>query len=191
MQLSREAGREKTAKLFRYCAEKIKESEGETSPVYFVLICFAESLEKGPDSSDSLYKGMDKWLLSGPWQKYGRADLYYPFLPESGAGFSEFKSIKIRQHGSRVFPFGFIPERRGVVYAAASFSADIPVRIWIISNAEYRLFVNSVEVMSSDRAGTESISGVTFKGSRGYTLLIKMADNRSGSDPFFRVIITD
>lgn len=191
LELSRDAGRVKTAKLFRECAARIKHKGAENNPVYFVLINSAEHLENGPDCSDSLYKGIDTWLLCGPWQKFGRPDLYYPFPPESGAGFSGFKSIKSRQHGSRIYPFGFISERRGIVYAAASFSTDVPVRIWIISNTGYRLFVNRVEVMRSGIRGDESLSGITVNGSRDYTLLLKIADNRNSGDPFFRVIITD
>ena len=187
MELSREAGREKTAKLFRKCADYIKERNDRTNPLIFILNHSAELLD---DDSDTDYEGIDKWLVSGPWQKFGRADLYYPFIPEAGRSFSEFKSIKVEQ-GSRIYPFGFIPERRGIVYASASFSADVPVRIWIESNAEYRLFINSAEVLSSGIEGTESLSGVTVEGSREYSLLLKISDNRKGEDPFFRVIVTD
>jgi hypothetical protein len=188
--LSIDAGRDKTAQLFRKCAQQIKEINGEMSPGYFVLITFAEYLEYDYGNGDSNYKGIDKWLVSGPWQKFGRPDLYYPFLPETGRVFSEFKSTRSEQE-RRIYPFGLIPERRGVVYAAASFSVDIPVRIWVLSNSSFRLFVNGVEVMSSGIAGRESLSGVSVKGSRGYTLLLKIADNRSGDDPFFSIIITD
>jgi len=191
MELSRDSGREKTAKLFRACAELIKERDGEMNPVYFILINSAESLENGHDDRNSMYKGIDKWLICGPWQKFGRADLYYPFFPESGGGFSEFKPVQSRKHGSRIYPFGLISERRGIVYAAASFSADIPVRIWIVSNAEYRLFINRTELVSSSVPGLESLSGVTVKGSRDYTILLKIADNLDHNDPFFRIIITD
>ncbi|GEM_PF-4100356 len=190
MELSREGGRGKTAKLFRVCAGEIKEREGDVSPVYFVLINYAGYLENDADSRDSLYKGIDKWLICGPWHKFGKADMYYPFLPETGAGFSEFKSIKVQQ-GSRVYPFGFIPERRGVLYAAASFSVDMPVRIWVITNGSFRLFVNRAEVMSSGIPGEESLSGVTIEGIRDYTLLLKIAENQHGEDTFYRVIITD
>jgi len=191
MEISTEAGREKTAKLFRRCAGQIKDNGEETSPAFFLLINYAEKLERGHNDRESLYKGIDKWLICGPWQKFGRADIYYPFSPESDADFSEFKSIMSREYGSRIYPFGLIPERRGIVYAAASFSVDIPVRIWILSNAEYRFFVNRVEVTSSDISGTESLTGVNLKGCRDYTILLKIADNYCGNDPFFRIIITD
>jgi hypothetical protein len=190
MELSREAGRDKTAKLFRKCADYIREGGDAGSPLIFLLINSAESLENDRGNSDPLYKGIDKWLICGPWQKFGKADMYYPFLPESGAGFSEFKSIKVKQ-GRRVYPFGFIPERRGILYAAASFSVDEPVRIWVATNGAFRLFINKGEVMSSGIPGVESLTGVTVKGIKDYTLLLKIADNQEGEDTFYRVIITD
>lgn len=191
LELSRDAGRAKTSGLFRKCAAKLADGNGGGSPEYFVLSYYAEYLERDPGSSDPLYKGVDKWLLSGPWQRYGRPDLYSPFQPEVNTGFSVFKAVRAPGEGRRIYPFGFLPERRGIVYAAASFSADVPVRIWIVSNGSYRLFVNGAEVAGPGTPGAESLTGIMVKGAREYTLLVKTADNRDGEDTYFRVILTD
>lgn len=189
--LSRDTGRIKTAELFRRCAAKIASGEEKTDPAYFILNYYSEYLTADRKDKDPFYKGVDKWLISGPWQRYGKPDLYSIFPPEEKHVFNDFKAARSITPGGRIYPFGFISERRGVVYSSVSFSADIPLRVWIISNAEFRLFVNGVETINSGRAEEESLSGVSIKGAKGYTLLIKIADNGEGDDPFFRVILTD
>lgn len=191
IRLSHHAGRMKTAVLFRECAGKIHEAEGGRSPEHFALNFYADFLERDPGSADKTYKGVEKWLLSGPWHRYGKPDLYAPFQPELKTSADGFRGVRVQDDGMRIYPFGFLPERRGIVYASASFSADIPVRIWVDSNAQYRLFINGVEVAGSEVESSGSLECVSVKGARGYTLLLKISGNTAGDDPYFRVILTD
>ncbi len=145
------------------------------------------SLHNNPDSE---IIGIEKWLLSEPLKIYGKPDLYYRFSPEERNDFSDFKLVRVSAGSYRVYPFDFMHGSGGIVYAAASIVENNPFRIWIISNSAYRLFINGVEALSSLTPQGETLSGISVKGVKGYTLLLKIADNRR-EDPYFRVIISD
>ncbi|HPJ33307.1 MAG TPA: hypothetical protein PK358_00630 [Spirochaetota bacterium] len=190
-ELSRDAGRAGVVKLFRTCARKLADKGREKTPYYFLFTLYSEFIDKGFHEPDSDFKGISKWLVSGPWQRYGRCDIDYPFIPEEKRGFGEFKAVRSAGGNGNLFPFGYLPERRGIAYAGTSFSAKGPVRIWVISNSKYRLFINGVKTLSSPYPFKGSVAGVSVRGAKNYTLLLKTADNETGDDPFSRVIVTD
>ncbi len=190
-ELSTELGRETTADLFRRCAEKISAVEGTKPAQEFVLNYYAGLLVNGPVAADKEYAGFSKWRVSGPWHKYGAPDLYMPFTPETAGNFDDFRVVKTGEAGGVFFAFGNIPERIGTAYAAASFTSADPVRVWVASNSRYRLFINGVEAAGPGSSGEFSLSGVEAHGARGYTILVKISDNREGDDPWFRVVLTD
>ena len=135
-----------------------------------------------------------KWLLSGPYKKYGPADIDYPFMPEiiKNLNDSDIKKKEVTiQNAKGNLEFGkyFYPGA-GVVYAAATIPCAGSVKIRIYSDSQYTLFINGKETIRNQKDGIfRSCRILKVQDSVKMNLLFKMYLENCRSS--LRVLITD
>lgn len=134
-----------------------------------------------------------RWVLMGPYARYGPGDLHHPFLPELAVS---LKSPGLKARAVRIdAPDGtlrcekFLYPASGVAYAAASFRARAAVRIRIYSGTQYALFINGKQVLANCEGDVmRRCRVVRVWGTDEVTVLLKLYKKRSWDA---RVIVTD
>ncbi len=133
------------------------------------------------------------WSVSGPYYRFGAADLAHAFLPEiappeAGNGVRWKKITADEKTGEVDFRRLLYPER-GVAYAVTTLSPGAPVRLRMYSPCEYRLFINGRPAVENVDAGIRrSVRVIEAKAEEPVTILVKLyADD----DWRFRLIVTD
>lgn len=142
--------------------------------------------------SGKLYP-LRRWLLLGPYKRYGNSDLDYAFMPEitTRLDFSGLKKKRINVKNPR----GFVDMKRrlypeeGIAYAVTTIDHPKPIKIRLYSNSAYKLFINGRQVVTN-------VKGKTFRnyriirvwGAPSKTIMIKLLKSDSWA---FRVLVTD
>ena len=133
-----------------------------------------------------------RWVIAGPYNKYGISDLDYPFMPEIASAFessAEKKSLLISEPDGTLDPGRYLYPARGISYAFTTIKASGPVKIRIYSGCSYRLFINGRETIKNVKSGTfRKCRVLRVWNSDEITIMIKSyMDDKSG----FRVLLTD
>jgi hypothetical protein len=133
------------------------------------------------------------WLVSGPYHRFGAADLEYPFmpaiaLPEAGNETRWKKIVADERSGEIDFRRLMYPER-GVAYASTTIKPGGPVRLRMYSPCAYRLFINGRETLANTNAGIRrSVRIVEARAKESITITVKVY---SDDEWRFRLIVTD
>ncbi len=138
-----------------------------------------------------ILKPVRKWMLYGPYRRYGTADMDYQFQPEvlsSGREVSPQKRITITASDGWLDPGKYIFPDHGIVYASVSFRIRIPVKLRIYSGSSYKVFINGRETARNVLQSRRNRRVLRVRACRGITVMVKM----SGS-PFekLRMLVTD
>ncbi|MCU0844805.1 MAG: hypothetical protein MUC76_07760 [Spirochaetes bacterium] len=133
------------------------------------------------------------WMVSGPYHKFGAADLEYAFLPEiasleKGNEARWKRVVADEKTGDIDFRRILYPER-GVAYATTTLSPGGPVRLRVYSPCAYRLLINGREAVANIDAGIRrSVRVIEAKAKENITIVVKLyADDEWR----FRLIVTD
>lgn len=127
---------------------------------------------------------IDKWMVAGPYKKYGRADIDYAFMPELAANLKESDIEYKTVSGIKLFT-----DEAGIVYAFASIKISSPVKIRIYSDGEYKLSVNGREIIRNLRNETFRKSRVIRIWNATDLSFMLKADNLLHGNP--KIILTD
>jgi len=134
-----------------------------------------------------------KWVILGPYKKYGPGDLYHPFPPEGavslkGPGLAGRNVIVDAPDG--ILKCGrYLHPATGIAYAATSFRISGEVKIRIYSGTDYALFINGRHVLTNGGGETSRRCRVVrILGTDEVTLMLKIRKARSWD---VRVIVTD
>jgi len=134
-----------------------------------------------------------KWIINGPYNRYGYSDLWHTFVPEISGSMESLvedgKKINAEKSRGLVRVDEIIAEDSGIIFASSSFSAAGNVKIRVYSDTEYILSINGNVVIENTKASvmrTCRIVQVNVK--NGITIMLKM---RNGHDRYFRVLVTD
>ena len=156
-------------------------------------LLYQTSKPEAPKLSEEFFP-VRRWLLSGPYKKYGPADIDYPFMPEIVTDLqnSDIKKKEITiQNAKGELDFGkYLYPGTGVVYAATTISCANSVKIRIYSDSQYTIFINGKETIRNHKNGIfRSCRIVKVKDSTKISLMVKMY--LKGCRSSLRVLVTD
>ncbi len=150
------------------------------------------SKQKSAEQITRMIRPVRVWRLSGPFNRYGKGDLDYPFSPEIIINAHELeetaKDIYIKNPSGYVTPSQYLYPYYGIVYASTSFNVSKPVIVRIDSEEKYSVFVNGKRVISNRGSSYRNVQLLKLSGTEEYTVMLKL---ESSSNSRFRVIITD
>jgi len=120
------------------------------------------------------------WHLSGTWNRYGEADMDYPFKPELSNDWKKLKVKRIPAGSNGFYPCSMVSGGSGIIYARCTFSVNSGIRIAVLSDAGCRIFINGKDYgMCRGFSGRYS-AAFRLTGSQGYSVMLKfMADGNS------------
>ncbi|MBN2402420.1 MAG: hypothetical protein JXN64_08460 [Spirochaetes bacterium] len=156
-----------------------------------LLYCF--NIPEAKKQSEEIFP-VRRWLVFGPYSKYGPADIDYPFMPEiiTNIKNSDIKKKELylkNAKGELDFAKYLYPEN-GIAYAVTTIAGAQPVKIRIYSDSSYKLFLNGKEALRNQRNGIfRTCRIIKVWDASEITLMIKlyMKDQKK----YFRVIVTD
>ncbi len=134
-----------------------------------------------------------RWLLIGPYNRYGLSDLNYPFMPEITTGLVgtnlKKKKVYLDSPKGMMDLEKYLYPREGVAYALATITVDKPVRIRVYSEGSYKLFINGKEVIKNIKGGLfRRYRVLRVWNTEEITIMIKA---QTGEGWNFRVLLTD
>ena len=172
-------GRNNVYKLLDAALKQLEDAGAAGSASWLILA--GAVIEAGyPERLKASGIFLDKWLVSGTWNRYGPADIDYPFQPEESQDWKKIKVKKISTAVERFFPYSAASGDAGVLYARCSFSVNSGIRIAVLSDAECRLFINGKDYGRCREFSGMYSSAFRLTGSTGYTVMLKFAAD--GSD---------
>jgi hypothetical protein len=135
-----------------------------------------------------------KWMIFGPYFKYGPADIDFSFMPELITNLKN-SDIKRREiliqdsKGELDFNRYLYPEQ-GIAYAMTTVTLNQPVKIRVYSKSSYKLYLNGREAIKNLKSGIfRNCRIINVKDIGKITLMIKMSLNEKNN--CLRVLITD
>lgn len=193
MEIAPAAGKTKIILTFKEAAKKLKEEKGGSPLTLQLLRLSIDELEGNDDESIKSFSIIKKWNISGPWRRYGKPDIDYEFYPEKIFKIDNIeKGINFStDENGLLYPFKYKHEADETYYASCSFPVEAGIIIWIVSDAEYKLIVNGREISHNKTGGKKITKAFSLKGSRGYTIQVKMQCGSENDYPFIRGMITD
>ena len=167
-------GRNNVCKLLDAALKQLEDAGAAGSASWLVIA--AAVIEAGyPERLKDSGVFLDQWHVSGTWNRYGAADMDYPFQPEESQDWKKIRVKKISMASARFFPYSAASGGGGIIYARCSFTVNSSVRITVISDAECKIFINGKDYgRCRDFSGR---FGATFRltGSSGYSIMLKFA----------------
>ena len=132
---------------------------------------------------------LESWRLSGPYRKYGKADLAFRFAPEIAGWEQEKEPLRLAEQS----PGGYTDCRvmypqRGVIYASSSFTSDKPALLHILCENRYMLFINGKPVLENDGGQMKRYRIVSINKPGSFSVMIKMEDKLGWR---FKIFTTD
>ncbi|MBN2039999.1 MAG: hypothetical protein JW864_08165 [Spirochaetes bacterium] len=108
-------------------------------------------IEKASDNKNSI----KQWLVSGPYSKYGPADLDYSFLPEiiDLKEIPGLKKVTLKDSETALNLKKYNFPENGIAYAATAFKCKDTVLIKIYSESAYKIFINGNTVSKKPVTG--------------------------------------
>ncbi|HPI13205.1 MAG TPA: hypothetical protein PL135_01210 [Spirochaetota bacterium] len=136
---------------------------------------------------------ISKWMVSGPYHRYGAGDIDHPFLPEiappATGEVARWKRVSADPKQGEIDFARVLAPGRGVAYAATAIGPGRPVRLRIYSSCPYRLYLNGrLALANVERAARRSSRVVELKAEGAVALMIKLYRE---DDWKFRAIVTD
>jgi len=193
LELAPAVGRTKIVTAFKEAVKKLRdEGKGDDYKTQLLRLSIDE-LEGNYTESVKNFSILRKWNISGPWKKYGKPDIDYEFYPEKVFKIDNIEKGKnISTEGDGLlYPCKYKHGEYETYYATCSFTAEGGIILWIVSDADYKLIVNSREIPQNKVSGEKTITAFSLKGARAYTIQIKMQCGSKNVHPFIRGMITD
>lgn len=174
----------------------VKNQEKHAGSCLLQLNCELERIRyrvngaQGKEITD-LLKPVRKWIVFGPYRRYGFGDMNYAFKPELQVSRRDLypqKRITVTENDGWLDVGKYCYPDHGVVYAATSFIPQGPVLIRIYSEAAFTLSINGRDVLRNSLHEQCNMRMVRVHNNRGITVMVKMRGS-----PFrkIRMIITD
>lgn len=135
---------------------------------------------------------LSRWLLIGPYSRYGPADLDYPFMPEIASSINETsenrKDIFIKNPAGSLNVGDYLYPRESTAYAISTIAVSGPVKLRVYCECPYILFVNGKKIIKNHREGIfRKCRVVRIWDTSEITVMIKLY---RGSGNELRVIVT-
>lgn len=193
MELAPAAGDKKTADLFKEASVKLKDSETGKAYIRQLLSLSIDDLEGNYSESIKNFSILKKWNISGPWKRYGKPDIDFEFAPEKMFKIENIEKGQnfLTEENGLLYPFKYKHESDEIYYASCSFQAEGGLVLWIVSDGEYKLSVNGRDISHNRYDGKKTVKAFSLKGSKGYTLQVKLQCGGENSHPYIRGMITD
>lgn len=193
MELAPAAGEKKTADLFKEVSVNFKNSEPEKTFIKQLLTLSIDDLEGNYSGSIKNFSILKKWNISGPWKRYGKPDIDYEFAPEKMFKIENIEKGQnfLTDENGFLYPFKYKHGSDEIYYASCSFQAEGGIVLWIVSDGVYKLTVNGREISHSRNGGKKAVKAFSLKGSKGYTVQVKLQCGDGNSNPYIRGMITD
>ncbi len=170
------AGRNNVYKLLDAALTKLEDA-GAAGSVSWLIIASA-MIEAGyPERLKDSGAFLNEWQVSGVWNRYGDADMDYPFQPEESQDWKKLRVKKISGNTGGFFPYSAASGGAGVLYARCSFSVNSGVRIAVLSSAQCRVFINGKDYGRCRDFSGRFGAALRLTGSSGYTVMLKFAGN--------------
>lgn len=131
---------------------------------------------------------LNEWQVSGLWNRYGSADMDYPFGPEETQDWKKFKVKRISGNRAGFYPYSAASGGAGVLYARCSFTVNSGVRIAVLSDTDCRVFINGKDYGHCRDFSGKYGAAFRLTGSTGYTVMLKFASD-SGFMPWASVFV--
>jgi hypothetical protein len=194
MELAPVTGKNKVSVILKDAAGKLK-SESGREKLYSQIIKYSlDELDGSQMKSDKDFAVLKKWNISGPWKRYGRADMEYRFNPETVYKIEDIEKSYNRSadNRGRIYPFKAYHSGDETYYTTCSFQdSGTGVVLWIESDGEYKLTVNGKELVSGRDDSGRVIKAYSLSGAGGYTVQIKIQSSAEGRYPYIRGMVTD
>ena len=146
--------------------------------------------EKAKQVTDEL-KPVRRWMLFGPYRRFGPGDIDRPFQPEIETHIVRVtpqKKTVVTNYDGWLDPGRYLADARGVVYAAVSFYAESAIRIRVCSETVYKGFINGKLVLANPQGDCRRVRVVRVPRAGGITVMIKLQGEPAGK---LRLLITD
>lgn len=194
MELAPITGKNKISVIFNDAAGKLKSESGREKLYSQILKYSLYELDGSQMKSEKDFAILKKWNISGPWKRYGRADMEYRFNPETVYKIEDIEKSHNRyaDNRGRIYPFKAYHPGDETYYATCSFQdSGNGVILWIESDCQYKLMVNGKDLVSDSDNSGQVIKAYSLSGAGGYTVQIKVQSGAEGRYPYIRGMVTD
>lgn len=180
-------GRNNAYRLLDAALKQLEEAGAAGSASWVILA--SAVIEAGfPERLKDSGAFLNDWQVSGVWNRYGPADMDYPFGPEENQDWKKLKVKRISGNNARFYPYSAVSGGAGVLYARCSFSVNSGVRVAVLSDTGCRIFINGKDFGRCRDFSGRFGSAFRLTGSTGYTVMLKFASD-SGSMPWASVFV--
>jgi len=180
-------------------AARLEEEKQEHAGLYGLMILLQkERLARRymPEKSAEIVKRLRpvaSWRVSGPYHRYGAADIDHVFLPEIAAPATgeeaRWKRVSADEKTGEIDFSRMLPPGRGAAYASTVIAPGRPVRLRVYSSSPFRLFVNGrTALANTDTAARRSVRVLELTTKGAVALMMKVYREE---DWKFRMIVTD
>ena len=141
----------------------------------------------------SLINPVNRWVMAGPYRRYGAGDLWYSFIQGIHAGSDGLLEDGKRVNAGKTRGIVRLDEvtanSNGIMYAVSSFAASGQVKLRVYSNGEYILKVNGKAVLENSQETVKRNTRIVLVDvDEGVTCMLKL---RTAPGVWFRVLVTD
>ncbi len=156
-------------------------------------LCYRFKISDARKYSEQFFP-VKKWVLFGPYFKYGRADIDFPFMPEiitnlKGSDIKR-KEIFVRNTKGELDFNRYLYTGEGIAYAVTTIRLNQPVKIRIYSDSSYKLFLNGKEALRNLKSGiSRTCRIIKVRDTDKITLMIKLHLKENSSH--LRILTTD
>ncbi len=191
-------GYKRVRKTLETLLQVIQESSGDHKNLYALAVKLElEKLLKSRDyKSGEKYsreiKSITKWLVAGPYLKYGAGDFDYSFLPEVVNRFDDRsvskRAITLRNADGVLDLERYLYPRRGTAYALTGLRIEGNVKLRVYSRAHYKLFINGREALKNAAGRERACRIVRIQANGPVAVMMKVYNSGAWN---FRIITTD
>ncbi|MCL2025986.1 MAG: hypothetical protein FWG92_04185 [Leptospirales bacterium] len=185
------AGYNESAAVFKQLMDGLNSmpQSAELSARRIRLMIEYDELNRQYNPQSAALPSLKAWRLSGPYKKYGKADLAFRFAPELAGWEQENEPLRLAEFDAGGYAdCRVMYPQRGIVYASSSFTFDKPALLHILCEARYVLFINGKRVLENDGRQMKKYRIVSVNKPGSFSVMIKM-ESKPGWR--FKIFATD
>ncbi|MDR3237436.1 MAG: DUF3857 domain-containing protein [Spirochaetia bacterium] len=152
------------------------------------LLIEYDRLKQKYNPSASALQSINSWRISGPYKKYGKADMEFQFAPELPGEAKEGQRVAGQNPFGGYVNLQSLYPQSGIAYASASIVSDKPVLLHILCESPYVLFINRIAAVKNTGKDAQKYRIVRVNNTGGFSAVIKMESNSGWS---FKAFATD
>ncbi|MCL1911898.1 MAG: hypothetical protein FWG13_06810 [Leptospirales bacterium] len=184
-------GYKESAALFKRLADGLNSMppSAELSARRIRLMLEYDRLNQQYNPQSSALPSLKPWRLTGPYRKYGKADLAFKFAPELGGWDQEKEPLRLAEESAGGYAdCRVMYPQKGIVYASSSFTLNKPALLHVLCESRYILFINGKPVFENDGRQMKKYRIVSINKSGSFSVTIKV-ESKSGWK--FKIFATD